>query len=189
MERKRDLSCHIIHLWIGKNNIHIMKYITHKNKPKNTKNQGYALLFTIIVISIVSLMVYGIINSTYKQLILSSLATDSQTAFYKADTGAECALYIDLIYDKGGNTGPTRCDIQGLVYPTWNGTDYRADASYIVRSSFTESGDSSPCFEYDVNKTNTNPINVTIKVRGYNKCLQKFSYKTVERSLKIDYQR
>lgn len=166
-----------------------IKLMIKKNIHKDTTHGGYALLFTLVVISLVSLLIYGIINSTYKQLILSSLATDSQTAFYKADTGAECALYIDLIYDKGANNGPTRCDITDLSYPTWSSTGYNADLSYIVRSSNADLA--RPCYEYDVDKVKAagNVVNVTMYVRGYNTCLKNSSYKTVERALKIDYQR
>lgn len=61
---------------------------------KKTQN-GYAILTTIVVVSILLVIGIGLSKSTYKQLILSSSAIDSQAAFYQADTASGCALYAD----------------------------------------------------------------------------------------------
>ena len=69
-----------------------------KNFFTKIKNQkGYAILFTVVIISAISVITAGLTNAVYKQLILSSLAKDSQSAFYQADTAADCALYADQI--------------------------------------------------------------------------------------------
>lgn len=59
-----------------------------------TKN-GFALLYAIVIISVISVIAFGLASVTLKQKILSSLAVDSQTAFYTADAGMECALFFN----------------------------------------------------------------------------------------------
>lgn len=56
------------------------------------KQSGFALLFTVLVITLVLTITVGISSTTFKQGILSGLARDSQTAFYQADFLLECAL-------------------------------------------------------------------------------------------------
>jgi Tfp pilus assembly protein PilX len=60
---------------------------------KNELNTGFALLYAIILISVISTIAFGIASISYKQKILASLAIDSGQAFYTADAGMECALY------------------------------------------------------------------------------------------------
>ncbi len=67
-----------------------------KLKIKN-KNKGYAILFTVVIVGVILSIASGMANVAYKELILSSVAQDSQIAFYEADTGGECALYADLV--------------------------------------------------------------------------------------------
>jgi hypothetical protein len=61
------------------------------NYFKNKK--GFALLYAIVMISVISVIAFGLANISFKQKLLSSLATDSQIAFYASDAGMECALY------------------------------------------------------------------------------------------------
>jgi len=62
------------------------------NKNKNGK-KGFAMLFAVLASSIVLSIGLSIFNLTIKELTLSSSGSESQIAFYAADTGAECALY------------------------------------------------------------------------------------------------
>lgn len=55
--------------------------------------KGFALLYAIVMVSVISTIAFGLANISYKQKILSSLASDSQVAFYAADAGMECALF------------------------------------------------------------------------------------------------
>ncbi len=91
-----------------------MQYKKNK-KPKTTlqaneaksyqlkTNSGFALLFAVLIASIVLALGAEIFNIALKEIILSSAARDSQFAFYASDTGAECALYWDLKGEPGGN--------------------------------------------------------------------------------------
>jgi hypothetical protein len=158
------------------------------NKQENKNQKGYAILFAVVVISIISMLAIGMSNTTYKQLVLSSLANDSQVSFYQSDTATECALYADNVLLMTTDT-----------YSSWqcgkdnNGDDMTFNVSSIPsgsRSDFNLSptilGSSIPCFDLDVIKTGTSPVETNIYARGYNSC-DKANPKTVEREIKVTY--
>ena len=59
------------------------------------KKRGFALLISIIFMSV--MLAFGLTLGAlgYKQEVLASSAIESQYAFYAADAGLECALYYD----------------------------------------------------------------------------------------------
>lgn len=57
--------------------------------------KGFTLLFAALVGSLVIAIGMAILNITLKQLILASAGRESQQAFFAADAGVECALYLD----------------------------------------------------------------------------------------------
>jgi len=57
------------------------------------KNNGYTLLFAMIVASIVLALGVSLLTISRKEFILSSSATQSSDAFYAADSGLNCAEY------------------------------------------------------------------------------------------------
>lgn len=68
---------------------------TKKEKISYKEEKGVALLFTVLLTSMLLLVALGISNIVFKELIFSSEARDSDRAFFAADTGIECALYLD----------------------------------------------------------------------------------------------
>lgn len=61
---------------------------------KHTNNQsGFALLMTIIVVSVVLSVTLTIVDLSLKQLQLSSDTTESEIAFHASNAGLECARY------------------------------------------------------------------------------------------------
>lgn len=62
-----------------------------KNILKN--NNGYTLLFAVLVSSIVLAVGISILTISKKEFLLSSSARESIIAFYAADSGLECAMY------------------------------------------------------------------------------------------------
>jgi Tfp pilus assembly protein PilE len=160
---------------------------------KTTHQKGYAILFTVIVVTIISLIAFGISNSSYKQLILSAVAKDSQVAFYQADTATECALYADVVQDMFSVMNPPpksfECGVQATTGKPYElgidminqGTDYNLTPL---------SQDSLPCFEIVVNKTTPSnpgdPIFTKLKGRGYNNC-DKTNPRTVQREIEVNY--
>ncbi len=161
--------------------------MTFKNKNK----KGYAILFTVVIVSAISVITAGLSSTAYKQLILSSLAKDSQTAFYQADTASDCALYADRvetvkipinenIIAKGGSW---YCGNSELTITPKGGGNYTIQP--ITPNS------SNPCFRIDVVKENISlPVPVvktTISAKGYNICKTN-NARTVEREIEINYQ-
>ncbi len=57
------------------------------------KNSGFALLMTLLVVSVIITVGLTILDVTIKQVRLSANAKDSETAFHAANAGLECAQY------------------------------------------------------------------------------------------------
>ncbi len=60
------------------------------------KQKGFTLLLASLIASLLLAVGLSIFTIAQKEIILSSLGRDSQYAFYAADSGAECALYLDF---------------------------------------------------------------------------------------------
>lgn len=146
------------------------------NQIKSNKNKGYAILFTVVIVSIISMITVGLSNSIYKQMIISSVAKDSTVAFYQADIASECALYAE--------------SMNYVLSPTWNcggknmlfsqsGSNY-----YFLPENQTSSNE---CFNIFVEKQDLGGvIETTIEAKGYNIC-KIDNLRTVERAIMIKY--
>lgn len=58
---------------------------------------GFALLMTLIVVSVMVVITASIIELSRKQLALSVTARDSEIAFQAANAGAECVRYMQRV--------------------------------------------------------------------------------------------
>ncbi|MBP6908627.1 MAG: hypothetical protein KBB75_02290 [Candidatus Pacebacteria bacterium] len=172
--------------------------MTTQYKKNNTQNdtRGYALLFTIVIISIISTIAMGLSGTAYKQLVLASVSKDSQSAFYQSDTAVECALYAN--FKLGGPTEST--ELSGGTWkcgkdnsPLWKDITLYLDTNtvfegYMYGNTDPDAPGSNPtknsCFEFDVNTSNETLT--TIRARGYNSC-DKRDPKTVEREIEVNY--
>jgi Tfp pilus assembly protein PilX len=75
---------------------------------KQQKEQGFIILFSILISAVMLLISVGIFNIVKKQSILSSFSRESQRAFYAADAALECALRNDLNPPLTGSTQITK---------------------------------------------------------------------------------
>lgn len=67
---------------------------------KNIKiNNGFVLLYAMVVSSIILAVAFGVTNIALKEANFSTSAKATNEAFFAADTGAECTLF----YDKTNN--------------------------------------------------------------------------------------
>lgn len=158
-------------------------------KIKNIDQKGFALLFTVLLVSITLSIAIGVSNITYKQAILSSLAKDSQIAFYQADTGAECGLYYEFTrsaFPEGSTIG----DVQSSEFRELECGEEVLDFDQAASSNdyFVfrfDSYDSLPssCFSLVFDKTGTDNI---IQSYGYNICSTSHP-RQVERALEVLY--
>jgi Tfp pilus assembly protein PilX len=68
------------------------------------RNNGYTLLFAVLVTSIVLSVSISILSISRKEFVLSTSARESQFAFYAADSGLECASYYDFMAPQFNST-------------------------------------------------------------------------------------
>lgn len=68
---------------------------------------GYTLLLSVLISSIVLTIGIGLLNIVQKELLLAALGSDSQHAFYAADTGWECAFMHRIGSGSGGSLPAT----------------------------------------------------------------------------------
>lgn len=152
---------------------------------KNKKQSGYALLFAILIISAISVVTAGLINTVYKQLVLSLLAKDSSLAFYQADTAVDCAMYADLY-------APAIANDEEIL--KCGGFELKVDKKNDGSGSYDllpPNGNSKePCFRISINRTaDVMPGSFktkNIQARGYNVC-DMSSPRVVEREIVVDF--
>ncbi|MBI2046286.1 MAG: hypothetical protein HYT28_02610 [Parcubacteria group bacterium] len=147
-----------------------MKYI----KLPSTNNNGFVLLYAVLVASIVLSIGIGLHAITLKELIISSSVRDSQLAFYAADAGTECALYWD-IQGKAFSTSTTHAITCANTNMLVGGGDI---------STFSLPLSNGACAEVTVDKTA--PSQIVVTSRGHNTC-NLDDPRRVERALRVTY--
>ncbi|MEX0930600.1 MAG: hypothetical protein WDZ79_02885 [Candidatus Paceibacterota bacterium] len=90
-----------------------MIYTTQQHA--HTREGGISLLVAVIVVGMVLFIATSISGVSYHQLQLSSIGENSQYAFYAADSGIECALYWDLLYNAFPTPGDTSAVINSKI--------------------------------------------------------------------------
>lgn len=161
------------------------------------KQSGVAILFAILLVSIVLTVGLTLLNITLRQLLLSSLARESQFAFYSSDSARNCARYLDSLDNSpfghfalsGGNlefvppSAPISSNACGEGVPVNNGVcvvgvNDSCVSTFTVK--FTDPVGKDTCADVVVTKyTDPNPPSgaeeayetlgkTKIEVRGYN---------------------
>jgi len=103
-------------------------------KLKEKNNKGFVILIAVLVAGIFVVIGASILLISVKELELSVGETQSQYAFYAADTGMECALYWDLRYSafatttsSSGSPEPTSLYCDGVNIVAGKGWDWLAN--------------------------------------------------------------
>lgn len=87
------------------------------------KQQGFVILFTILISTIILMIGLGIFSIATRETVLSGTSREAQYAFYAADAGVECALFAQSRGFLTGSGGTFECgaipaDITGVgLYP------------------------------------------------------------------------
>ncbi len=68
--------------------------------------RGFTLLIAVILSSVLVSITLSLIDIAYKQVVLASTATQSEYAFYNADSALECALYWDQKFNAFDYSAP-----------------------------------------------------------------------------------
>lgn len=181
---------------------------------KNNHKKGFSVLFATLIGSLVLAIGLAILSITIKQIKLSSAGRESQHAFYAADTGIECALYLDNLKienefscDYGtfpNSSGQGVCSIGSLPFmclgktlnldQSLGETDSLkvvvADSDSATTQISIGEGDTLDddiCFDVYVTKTNENGIlHTEIESRGYSNCKESSSNR-FERAIRVRY--
>lgn len=153
-------------------------YIFNQSPSKSNKQKGYALMFTLLIISLIVAIASGVALTLSKNLVLANTARESQEAFYQADTAGECALFAMRFIDLDDYVS------NGTIFSCG---DLDLDVSSVVANKYTLSdsgliGTTDPCFTIDID--NTGSPDVAIEARGYNAC---GGEDVVERGIEITY--
>lgn len=85
----------------------------------NQATSGFALLITLIVVSVIVSIGLTVLDVSLKQVQLSTNAKDSEIAFHAANAGMECARYIrntQAVAMEAGNTISPSCFSGTLDY-------------------------------------------------------------------------
>jgi hypothetical protein len=143
--------------------------------------KGFALLVSIIFMSVMLSIGLALGSLAYKQQVLASSAVESQYAFYAADTALECALYSDqqapgrpfaYVYsDVTPMTPSMKCDGNS---GTPVGLGYTKGGLWTFKESKVPVNNSKNCadvtiYKYPPNSTDSsgNPISTYIFAQGY----------------------
>lgn len=179
-------------------------------KQVNHGRAGYAMLFAVLVSSVLLSIGLSIFNLTIKELVLSSSGRESQFSFYSADTGAECALYWDF---KSSYPSVMFATSSGSQTGNWRSSFIASDVPSCVGNSMfnsfltpIETSLSSAVTQFTLDITATNQqycaivtvtksdlenddiIETVIDSRGYNtRCDDTVNPNRVERALKVTY--
>lgn len=154
-----------------------------------THNKGFAMLFTVLLVSLILTIAIGISNLTLRQTVLSNLAKDSGIAFYQADAAVECGMYQEMmgmfLYGSDVSEVPAAFECAGvemILNPT---NSYQDHFEYVQRSPRPND----PCFSILFDKTQAYlpaPYNKSrVLGSGKNICTQ--HPRQVERALEVKY--
>ena len=131
---------------------------------KNDKNflnkeNGVAMLFSILLTSVLLLIAIGITQISYKELLFSSEARDSNKAFTSADTGIECAMYMDSMFAfTTSSSDPFYCHGHQVLDTTSDNINYQ----------FSLPLTSASCAQVYINKQAGTGTSTQIDSYGYN---------------------
>ena len=167
-------------------------------KFKIKKNNGYTLLFAVLVSSLVLSIGISILTISKKEFLLATSARDSSSAFYASDGGMECAIYADT-KNNAFSTSSNRTAFLGcnIVTSSFSVTTLPLNnfKKFVFHIKLGDSGGS--CAQIVVEKKwnfNDNVPFTTIQSKGYNLGWNEStslcdvpSAKRVERALFISY--
>lgn len=154
-----------------------MAILQHTALPRKTLSRGFALLFAMFVSSILLSVGLGIANVIYKELILSSIGRESSYSFYNAQSGLECAMYLN---QQGRLTAAPSPLPQCGGNPVFDYVQDGATTTFKVTLAYD---DPLPdmCASVSVYR---DPLFIVVESRGYNTCDDE-NPRRVERALRL----
>ncbi len=167
---------------------------------KNTQ-KGFTLFIAALVSSVLLSLAIYMAGIAQKELLLTNLARESQYAFYAADAGAECSLYLDFQGRFEPGTGQTAIQCGGVLLT--NLADSTSTGTYTtalttssstpsVRLRYQQAGRCIMMYIYKLDVSPTDGIldanGTIIDSRGYNTaCNLTDSPRRLERAVRLQY--
>lgn len=185
------------------------------NSTSKAQQRGFALLLSLIVVSVMLAIGLSLLSITLKQFTLSATARDSEVAFHAANTGLECMRYYRSYPSTEAAfltaSGPNiSCARSSTVSASSN--RYSNNGEYVYRHEYTFSiagsgGETCSNVSLYTTKPQNNNIDfvlsneglsrfkcpsgttcTTIFARGYNRpCNDLTALRTVQREITIEY--
>lgn len=174
---------------------------------KYKSEAGFALYYAVLFSSVLLAVGVSMLNISLKEFLLSASLKESETAFFAADSGAECAIYWDIrqvgifpVYRDSGSVlrtapsppfpgtvadpSPIRCNGTDTVTPTVTTATLTA-----AMTTLTFNVNGSFCTFVQVSKLirGDGSVSTTIDARGYNATCASASTRRVERALTYTY--
>lgn len=140
-------------------------------------NKGFALFYAMIIITIIASIAFGMASITLKQKNLASLAYDSQTAFYAADAGMECALFNSSNILSSTN----RIDCFDFAPDNFS-LNMQLENSVPEPNVWKIVSRKEPCFSFEF-VVGTPPVRPSFSAKGYSTC-EPNNVRYVERNLR-----
>ena len=148
--------------------------------------RGFTLLIAVILSSVLVSVGLALLDISYKQVLLASTATQSQYAFYNADSALECALYWDQKNNAFDYTSPLGASNIICGNLTVTGYSVTTPSAGVKNTTFViPCAGSGSAGSVTVQKSSTGATSVF--ANGYNSC-DGTDARRVERGLKADYQ-
>lgn len=164
----------------------------NSGKTKYRKNaclrrQGFTLLFTILIMSIILVIGIGVFEIILKEIVISGAGRESQIAFYAADSGVECSLYWDVkgrVFATSSDSTPPSNNVYCNnidIAQSWILSDV---TPVSATTRFDVSFNNGACVRVFVTK---NSGLTTIEGHGFNMACGSSDPRKVERGLRIRY--
>lgn len=147
----------------------------------STPQRGFTLLIAVVLTSVLLSVGLALLDVAYKQILLSSTASQSTVAFYAADSVLECALYWDQQFTAFDFQNPlTSVTCRNIAIPL---------TTSVSGSTRTTTFDV-PCVTGgvlgEVTAYKDSNGDTSIYATGYSTCDTAFA-RRIERGLKITY--
>lgn len=156
------------------------------SRDHKLSSRGFTIIFAVLIGSIFLFLGIFIAHVSLKEIVLSSAGKQSETAFFAADTGTECALYWDF---RVGGTFPKSSSESVRSPITCSGASVavalETSNATAATSTFTLNFSPAGCVFVRVGKTVFG--STVIESRGRNECTSGVNPSRVERALRVRY--
>ena len=142
------------------------------------KNKGITLLLAILISTMALAVGLGIFTVIYGEVGIATTSKESLEAFFAADSGIECALYLDIQQDAFATLGPK---------DACAGNNINITDPIVNTFNLTFPSPSSPKSCTTVRVDKTDPLQTVVTSLGQNTPCPVINAKTVQRGLEVRY--